>query len=66
MITNTIARAAVESTYVIGSDNHANQKNWIFLLDQISPSASSIRVLGTRLKEIFKALNLKKAIRRIV
>ena len=35
--------------------NLANQKNWIFLLGQISPSASSSRGLGTRLE-----LSLKK------
>ena len=35
--------------------NQANQKNWIFLLGQISPSASSSRGLGTRLE-----LSLKK------
>ena len=46
-LAHAIARA--ETTFTSFAHNLAKQKNWIFLLDQISPSASSIRDLGTRL-----------------
>ena len=46
-LAHAIARA--ETTFTSFAHNLAKQKNWIFLLEQISPSASSIRDLGTRL-----------------